>query len=151
MQPELSKERRCTVASECVRSHSATHGNTHARTRTRAYTHTQYTHAHTRMHTHTRPHHHHPQAVEHVRCDGLNEELLAPGTKVLLSNASVRAGVVMLQPKTIKVKRTGLQTCACHGRSWITRMLARARSTRHKAHDRSKPCSCSCLRITFLS
>eukprot|EP00198_Chlamydomonas_reinhardtii_P008883 XP_001698220.1 predicted protein [Chlamydomonas reinhardtii] len=44
------------------------------------------------------------KAVEHVRCDGLNEELLAPGTKVLLSNASVRAGVVMLQPKTIKHK-----------------------------------------------
>ncbi|KXZ45405.1 hypothetical protein GPECTOR_55g311 [Gonium pectorale] len=42
------------------------------------------------------------KAVEYQRVEQLSEEL-APGTKVLLSNANVKDGVILLNPKCIKV------------------------------------------------
>ncbi|GIL42082.1 hypothetical protein Vafri_128 [Volvox africanus] len=42
------------------------------------------------------------KAIEYQRVDQLNEDL-PPGTKVLLSNANVKNGMMMLNPKNIKV------------------------------------------------
>lgn len=46
------------------------------------------------------------KAVEYQRVDQLSVDL-APGTKVVLSNATVKNGILMLNPKTIKVLCSG--------------------------------------------
>ncbi len=53
-----------------------------------------------------------PQGVEYGghRVDALGEEV-PPGTKVLVTGVAVRAGVLQLHSKNIKVRR--LLVCAC--------------------------------------
>lgn len=43
------------------------------------------------------------KAVENRPCSSLEESKLLPGTKIAVSNASVRAGVILLDDKNIKV------------------------------------------------
>jgi len=43
------------------------------------------------------------KAAEHKRIDALND-LLPPGTKIQIKGATVRMGVIMLEPKCVKVR-----------------------------------------------
>ena len=42
------------------------------------------------------------KAAEHKRIDALSD-LLPPGTKIQIKGATVRMGVIMLEPKNVKV------------------------------------------------
>ncbi len=48
------------------------------------------------------------KAVENRPCSSLEESRLLPGSKIAISNASVRAGVILLDDKNIKVACTPL-------------------------------------------
>ena len=43
------------------------------------------------------------KAMEFKQLTSLRDQILPPGTKVLLSNATVKAGVILLEDKSFKV------------------------------------------------
>jgi len=74
----------------------------------------------------------HCKAAEHKRCDTLSDQL-PPGTKIQLRGCPIRMGVMLLEPKCIKVRRlpggccqggeaycrVDLQCVGSDNRSWL--------------------------------
>lgn len=67
------------------------------------------------------------KALEYKRLDELTPDRLPPGTKVSLSNASIRQGIVLLEPRAIKVR------------------LFRVRKSWHPTLTRLNPCAHLCV------